>query len=123
MKSSVMPLILFGVVLNTGAQLLLKAGVNRMGQFDFVWAKIVPLGLQIATNPYILIGLFSYVISVGTWLLVLSRVDVSYAYPMISLGYVLNAVTAYYLFDETLSISRMMGIFVILCGVYLVARS
>ncbi|MBA2655044.1 MAG: EamA family transporter [Gammaproteobacteria bacterium] len=118
-----MPLILFGVVLNTGAQLLLKAGVNRMGQFDFVWAKIVPLGLQIATNPYILIGLFSYVISVGTWLLVLSRVDVSYAYPMISLGYVLNAVTAYYLFDETLSISRMMGIFVILCGVYLVARS
>lgn len=123
MKFSVLPLIFFAVLLNTGAQLLLKAGMNRIGHFDFVVSKLFTIGTQIFLNPFVLIGLCSYVVSVAVWLLVLSRVDVSFAYPMISLGYVFSAITAYYLFDETLSITRMAGIIIILCGVYLVARS
>jgi multidrug transporter EmrE-like cation transporter len=123
MKSAVFPLILLGVILNTGAQLLLKAGMNRIGHFEFALSKLFSISLQVAMNPYILMGLLGYVVSVVIWLLVLSRVDVSFAYPMISLGYVLNAVTAYYLFEESLSITRILGIVVILCGVYLVARS
>lgn len=123
MKFAVMPLILISVLLNTGAQLLLKAGVSRMGTLEFAWPKLISTGYDIAMNPFIVTGLFIYVISVVLWLLVLARVEVSFAYPMISLGYVLNAITAYYLFGESLSISRMLGILVILCGVYLVARS
>lgn len=118
-----MPLIFLGVLLNTGAQLMLKAGVNRMGQLDFAWQRLFSFCFEVAMNPYILTGLLFYVISVVLWLLVLSRTEVSLAYPMISLGYVLNAVTAYYLFGESLTLSRMAGILIILCGVYLIARS
>jgi multidrug transporter EmrE-like cation transporter len=115
-------LILLGVLLNAGAQLLLKAGMDRIGEFSFSLHNALPIGWQAATNPFILGGLFCYVISVLVWLLVLSRVEVSYAYPMLSIGYIVNAVAAYYLFGENLSLSRIIGIGVIIIGVYLIAR-
>jgi multidrug transporter EmrE-like cation transporter len=116
-------LILLGVLLNAGAQLLLKAGMNQIGHFDFSIANMVPIGLRVAATPPIVVGLFAYVFSVIVWLLVLSRVQVSYAYPMLSIGYVVNAVAAYYLFGEDLSIIRIMGIVVIIAGVYLISRT
>jgi len=116
-------LILLGVLLNAAAQLLLKAGMTSIGHFQFSWANIVPIGLKVMVNPPIVAGLFSYVISVGVWLLVLSRVQVSYAYPMLSIGYIVNAVAAYYLFGESLSVMRVTGIFIIIAGVYLISRT
>jgi drug/metabolite transporter (DMT)-like permease len=118
-----MPLILLSVVINVSAQLLLKAGMNRIGFFNFSWANIAPISWQIATNPFILAGLACYVFAVVAWLLVLSRTEVSLAYPLISLGYVLNAIAAYYCFNENLSLSRIAGIGVIILGVYLIART
>ncbi len=118
-----MPLILLGVLLNAGAQLALKEGMRRIGHFDFVLSNALPIGWQAATNPFVALGLTLYVISVAVWLLVLSRVEVSYAYPMLSVGYIVNAVAAYYLFDENLSLARVSGIFIIIIGVYLITRS
>ncbi len=118
-----LPLILLGVLLNAGAQLLLKEGMRRINHFEFVWANLAPVGMQVAANPFVLAGLFSYVISVVVWLLVLSRVDVSFAYPMLSVGYIVNAIAAYYLFGEDLSLTRVSGILVITAGVYLISRS
>lgn len=115
-------LILLGVLLNTAAQLLLKAGMTQIGHFEFTGANVIPIGLKIMFNLPIFIGLCAYVISVGVWLLVLSRVPVSYAYPMLSIGYVVNALAAYYLFGESLSVLRMTGIFVIIAGVYMVSQ-
>lgn len=115
--------ILAGVTLNAGAQLLLKAGVNAVGHFDFTRANIVPIGLKLATQVPIIGGLACYVISVGVWIVGLSRVDVSVAYPMLSLGYVVNAFAAWYLFGEALSLHRLAGIAIILVGVVVLARS
>ena len=117
------PLIMLGVLLNAGAQLLLKEGMRRIGHFEFVWANIVPIGLQVAGNLFVLGGLFCYVVSVVVWLLVLSRVEVSFAYPLLSVGYIVNAVAGYYLFQENLSMMRITGILIICAGVYLVTRS
>jgi multidrug transporter EmrE-like cation transporter len=50
-------------------------------------------------------------------------VQVSIAYPMLSIGYVLNAVAAWYLFGESVSPMRLAGIGIIVVGVYIVARS
>lgn len=116
-------LILLGVLLNAAAQLLLKAGMSHIGQFEFTFANTLPIGLKIIGNAPILMGLSLYVVSVGVWLLVLSRVAVSLAYPMLSIGYVVNALAAYYLFGEPLTSMRMFGIFIIIAGVYLVAQS
>lgn len=116
-------LIMLGVMLNAGAQLLLKEGMRRIGFFEFAWANVVPVGLQVAANPFVLAGIFAYVVSVGVWLLVLSRVEVSFAYPLLSVGYIVNAVAGYYLFQENLSLTRITGILIIIAGVYLVTRS
>ncbi len=116
-------LILTGVLLNAGAQLLLKAGVNAVGHFAFSSENLLPIGLKLATQPPILAGLCCYVISVVVWILGLSRVDVSVAYPLLSMGYVVNAIAAWWLFGETLTVQRLVGIGVILIGVVLVART
>jgi len=62
-------------------------------------------------------------VSVMVWLLVLSRVEVSFAYPLLSVGYIVNAVAAYYLFQENISLTRIAGILIIVAGVYLITRS
>jgi multidrug transporter EmrE-like cation transporter len=120
---SYLPLILLGVLLNAAAQLFLKEGMRRIGHFEFIWANIVPIAVQVAGNIFILGGLFCYVVSVAVWLLVLSRVEVSYAYPLLSVGYIVNAVAGYYLFQENLSLMRITGILIICVGVYFVTKS
>lgn len=116
-------LILLGVLLNAAAQLMLKAGMGQIGHFEFSAANVVPISMKVMANIPIISGLTMYVFSVVVWLMVLSRVQVSYAYPMLSIGYVVNAVAAYYLFGEPLSSIRVLGIFIIITGVYLVAQS
>lgn len=116
-------LILFGVLLNAGAQLLLKAGMSQIGHFEFSMVNALPIGMKVIANPPIITGLFMYVVSVVVWLMVLSRVQVSFAYPMLSIGYIVNAFAAYYLFGEPLTSMRMLGIFIIIAGVYLVAKT
>jgi multidrug transporter EmrE-like cation transporter len=118
-----LPLILLGVLLNAAAQLFLKEGMRQVGHFEFVWANAVPIALQVSMNVFVLAGLLCYVVSVGVWLLVLSRVEVSYAYPLLSVGYIVNAVAGYYLFQENLSITRITGILIICVGVYFVTKS
>jgi multidrug transporter EmrE-like cation transporter len=116
-------LVLLGVLLNAAAQLLLKAGTNAIGHFEFSAANAVPIGLKVAAEPHILGGLFCYGISVVVWIVALSRVEVSIAYPMLSIGYIVNAAAAYLLFGEAVSVQRMVGIGIIVVGVYVVARS
>jgi multidrug transporter EmrE-like cation transporter len=116
-------LVLFGVLLNAAAQLLLKAGTNAIGQFEFSAANLAPIGWKVATQPYILGGLTCYAVSVVVWILALSRVEVSIAYPMLSIGYVVNALAAYVLFGEAVGVQRLVGIGIIIIGVYIVARS
>lgn len=116
-------LILTGVLLNALAQLLLKAGTRAIGHFDFVWANTLPIARQVALQPYILGGLSCYVISVIIWIMALSRTPVTVAYPLLSIGYVVNAFAAAAFFGETLSVNRCLGIGFILVGVYFVAKS
>lgn len=116
-------LLLCGVALNAGAQLLLKAGTNAVGRFEFTAANILPIGMKLAFEPHILGGLGCYVVSVVVWILGLSRVDVSVAYPLLSVGYIINAVAAWYLFGESLSAQKFVGIGFIIVGVFLVSRA
>jgi multidrug transporter EmrE-like cation transporter len=120
---SYLPLILLGVLLNAAAQLFLKEGMRRIGHFEFVWVNFFPIAVQVAGNLFIIGGLLCYVISVGVWLLVLSRVEVGFAYPLLSVGYIVNAVAGYYLFQENLSLTRVTGILIICVGVYFVTKS
>jgi multidrug transporter EmrE-like cation transporter len=123
MKSADLALILTGVLLNAAAQLLLKAGSRAVTGIAFNLSNAGTLFERMAWNPPILMGLICYAVSVVVWVMALSRVDVSVAYPMLSIGYVVNAVAAWLLFAEVLSSTRVLGIGVIIVGCWLVARS
>jgi multidrug transporter EmrE-like cation transporter len=123
MTASSFALLMVGVLLNATAQLLLKAGTNAIGAFEFSLSNIVPIGIRIAGEWHILGGLACYVASVVIWILALSRVEVSIAYPMLSVGYIINAIAAWYLLGESLSLMRLSGIGIIMLGCYVVARS
>ena len=117
------PLILTGVLLNAFAQILLKKGMLGIGHFEIQIQNLFPIIQKVATNLYILLGLGSYVISVAVWLLVLSQVEVSYAYPFLSVGYVVVTLMGYFFFQESVSWMRVTGILIIILGVILLSRS
>ena len=120
--STAYPLIFAGVILNALGQLLLKAGTNAVGRFDFVAGNLVPVGTRIAMEPRIMAGVVCYGVSLMVWIMGLSRVPVSIAYPLLSLGYVIYAAAAWYLFGESLTPLRVAGIGLIIAGVYFVVR-
>ncbi len=118
-----LPLIISGVMLNAAAQLALKQGMRNIGYFEFRLENCQQIFWAIATSPSIITGLFCYVISVTVWLLVLSRVEVSFAYPLLSIGYIVTAVAGWRFFDESMSLTRWGGIIVICIGVWLITRT
>lgn len=112
-----------GVLLNAGAQLLLKAGTNALGVLTLdaeTWSDTL---LRMIVQPHFIGGAACYVLSLFVWILGLSRVPVSVAYPLLSVGYVVNAVAAHYLLGESVTFTRWLGIGFIIIGVWLVARS
>lgn len=123
MNLTTFSMILSGVLLNAGAQLLLKAGTRVLGVIGFSEAGFFSTAVSVALQPYIVGGLGCYVLSVAIWIVALSRVDVSIAYPMLSIGYVVNAFAAWWLFGEVLTPMRLAGIGLILLGVFVLARS
>ncbi|MEJ7669449.1 MAG: EamA family transporter [Casimicrobiaceae bacterium] len=112
-----------GVLLNAGAQLLLKSGTNALGVITLTREGWMETLARIATQPHFVGGAAIYMASLIVWIIGLSRVPVSVAYPMLSLGYVVNAIAAHYLFGESVTLARWLGIGFIVLGVWLVARS
>jgi multidrug transporter EmrE-like cation transporter len=124
MKPIIWALLLTGVGLNAAAQLLLKAATRTVGplvsdggRIDWLHAtalwKAAPLWM----------GLSCYGVSVILWLGALSRLPVSVAYPMLSIGYVVNAVAAAVLFGEAITAVKIAGIGLIGAGVILLSRA
>lgn len=116
-------LIFTGVMLNAVAQILLKAGTNAIGHFEFSVENILPIALKLATEWHIIVALFCYAISVVVWILALSRVPVSIAFPMLSMAYVVNAIAAWYLLGEAFNPAKLAGMGVIILGVIIISRA
>jgi multidrug transporter EmrE-like cation transporter len=123
MTAPAFALLFAGVLLNAAAQLLLKAGTNVLGVITITRDNWFDMFGRMATQGYFVLGIGCYVVSVVVWIVGLSRVPVSVAYPMLSLGYIINAIAAHYLLGEAVTVSRWLGIGFIIVGVWLVARS
>lgn len=118
-----LPFILFTVLTNAAAQLMLKQGMMSLGSIAFEGANPVIKILQIVFSPWVFFGLCTFVISMASHLYVLSKVELSFAYPFLSLAYVAVAVFAYFLFHEDLNAWRIAGIGFICVGTVLIAQS
>jgi len=123
MSVTAFSLLMIGVLLNAGAQLLLKAGTNALGVITLSRDTWTDTLMRMATQGHFILGAACYVLSLFVWILGLSRVPVSIAYPLLSVGYIINAIAAHYLFGEDVTTTRWLGIGFIVVGVYLVAKS
>ncbi|GGB01002.1 transporter [Brucella endophytica] len=117
------PFILFTVMTNAAAQILLKYGMISLGPISFSADTIIQRVFQILFNPWVFCGLLVFVISMASHLYVLSKVDLSFAYPFLSLAYVAVAVFAWMVFKEDLGTLKIAGIAFICVGTVLIAQS
>lgn len=114
--------ILFTVMTNAAAQVMLKQGMTSLGPVSFDGVNPVVKILQIVFSPWVFLGLCTFVISMASHLYVLSKVELSFAYPFLSLAYVAVAVFAYFVFREDLNAYRIAGIAAICVGTVLIAQ-
>lgn len=117
-----LPFILFTVLTNAAAQLMLKHGMLQLGPLSFAGANPLLKILQIVFSPWVFLGLCTFVVSMASHLYVLSKVELSFAYPFLSLAYVAVAVFAYLLFREDLNAFRIGGIALICLGTICIAQ-
>jgi len=115
-------LILICVVLASFGQVYMKKGLLESGEIkinELLTKKIFSVVFQ----KNIFIGLILYLISMSFWLIVLSRTELSFAYPLIGLGYVLTAFLAKFYFNENITLIRLFGILLIISGAALIMKS
>jgi drug/metabolite transporter (DMT)-like permease len=122
-----MKLALFYIMVSvlTGAfgQVLLKKGMGSMGPLTLTVGQLGSTLWRIGTNPYVIAGLAIYVSGTVFWLVALSRVELSYAYPFASLSYVVMLAASWLLFQENISLVRLLGTLIVGLGVFLISRS
>jgi drug/metabolite transporter (DMT)-like permease len=124
MTKSTFLLAIISVAMSAAAQIMLKAGMATPAVAGLADAGSRSSHLAAAlTHPLVLLGLLLYSASAIVWLLVLARLDVSMAYPIVALGFVLTALLGWYFHDESVSAMRWTGIAVIFLGVVIVSRS
>ena len=114
--------IITSVLLNALAQILLKAGMKNFNNIDLK-NNVIQTFISIAINPYIICGFISYGISILLWLWVLSKVDVSYAYPFQALGYIVVTILAWLIFQENINLTRIIALIFITLGLIILALS
>jgi multidrug transporter EmrE-like cation transporter len=119
-------IILLAICILAGAlgQISWKHAMSNMDRIDGVEGLLSRETVKnIITDKYIILGLFLYGISTFLWLGAMSTLDISYMYPMLSLGYVLTAILAFVFLGEYVSLIRWSGIVLVVFGCILIMRS
>jgi len=116
-------LVIGGVLLNATAQLLLKLATGTTGAIEPSLNGLVNAAPRLLSHYGSWGGIACYAVSVVVWILALSRAPVSVVYPLLSIGYIVNAFAAAALFQETLDTSKLVGIGVIVLGVFILSQS
>jgi multidrug transporter EmrE-like cation transporter len=111
--------LLASVLLGVIGQLLMKWGLASPKP---IWSQ-GPAVLKMLSSWPVLAGLFSYAVSSLFWLVTLKQMNISVAYPMVSLGYVVVVLAGYYLFNESISGMKWAGMVFIMLGVFFISRS
>ena len=105
------------------AQILLKTGMLQIGKFSVDISKLFMTFVGIFLNPFVLVGMFLYFAASLLWLIVLSRIDLSFAYPLLSIGYIFIVLYSDIVLKEEVSLVRWAGVLTICLGVFLISRS
>lgn len=114
-------IIVLSVLLNACAQLLLSVGLKGKVMFDS--EQPLKSVVDLALNPGVVLALLVYGLSIILWMWVLSKTDVSLAYPFLGLGFAFVAVISFFFLGEPLGVQKSIGIVTVALGIILLARS
>jgi len=121
-KLMILSLILFSVACSSIAQLALKMGMSNPVITQILdkgeWKQIA---FAIGLNPWVISGLSLYFFGALIWLLVLARVELSFAYPFVGLGFIMTMLLGRFVLGDDLSLQRILGTLIIVTGVLLIA--
>lgn len=115
--------ILISVLLSVVAQILLKQGMSSASVQGAIHSGGFPALMVVLTNSFVLGGLAAYVSSAGIWLVVLSKVDVSKAYPFVGLGFIGTMLFAYWFLNEPISAGKIIGTVLIVAGIWFISNN
>lgn len=111
------------VTLNAFAQIALRKTMQTVGALPQSLFDYFHFGSQLLLNIWFLTGMSLYAVSIGLWIAVLGKVEVSVAYPLLSLGYIITAVIGYFFLHENVNLIRIVGLTTICVGVVIISRS
>jgi multidrug transporter EmrE-like cation transporter len=111
------------VSLNAMAQIALRKTMLTAGPLPSGGANALGFAFSLLLNPWFLAGMTCYALSIGIWLIVLGKTEVSLAYPLLSIGYIIAAIVGYYFFGENVNLTRIAGIVLICFGIVVISRS
>lgn len=112
-----------GVVIQNLALLMQKHALNNLHLKPWEGANIFMNFFMLATNPYIFFSVVCSFLSLGCWLIALSKLELSTAYPMVSMGYVISIFVGYYVFGESMPALKIIGVALIIGGVMCLSRA
>lgn len=116
--------IILSVLCSSAAQIALKKGMMQCDcSFALQASNILPLITALVLNPFVVAGVLLHVFALFTWLYVLKHVEVSYAYPFISMGFVVVLLFSHLFFNETINLYRIVGVLLVILGIILIGRS
>ncbi|MGC9610761.1 MAG: EamA family transporter [Minisyncoccia bacterium] len=94
--------------------------MNKIGNFSAM--PFLTFLIKSFTAPLVIIGISLYVVSAVLWLMLLSRINLSVAYPALSLSYIVVLLISWFYLKETVSIYQFIGVALIIVGVYLIVK-
>jgi multidrug transporter EmrE-like cation transporter len=115
--------LIIAVILASFGQMILKFEMLKIGALDFGVNKILDILITFATKPLIILGLGLYGLSSFFYLVGLSKIDLSVAYPIAALSFVIVVIGSWLIFSEPLNAWRLLGLALIILGVVLLART
>ncbi|XPV77583.1 MAG: hypothetical protein ACNI27_06625 [Desulfovibrio sp.] len=111
--------VVFSVVCGVFGQLFMKKGMMLLGPME---GSAILIFFSMIFQPWVFAGLALYGVAMVTWVAVLAKLELGYAYPLLASGYVLVALGSWWMFGDVISLMRWAGIVCVSCGVALAAK-
>lgn len=103
-------------------QLILKYGSFTLGKAPTTLKELIPFLIKALTNGYVLLSLTLAFIAALSWIIAISKVNLSFAYPFAALGLALVVIFSELIFHEHISWQHWLGVIIICLGIFLISR-
>lgn len=114
--------VLGSVLCTVYGQIVVKWQVGKAGALPASFSERIPFLLHLVLNPWILTGIAAGFFALLCWLAAMTKFELSYAYPFMSLAFVLVLVLSALLFHEALSVAKILGVLLIIAGIIVGSR-